>query len=53
MLDNVIKTNIQRIESVLAPNTKKEPEIDYKNLKIPRTREYWLSVEELRKKLWL
>lgn len=53
MLDNVIKANIQRIESVLAPNTKKEPETDYKNLKIPRTREYWLSVEELRKKLWL
>lgn len=52
MLDNVIKTNIQRIESVLVP-TQKEPKTDYKNLKIPRTREYWLSVEELRKKLWL
>ena len=52
MLDHIIKTNIRRIESVLV-NNRKEPKTDYKNLKIPRTREYWLSVEELRKKLWL
>lgn len=53
MLNNIIKSNIQRIESVLSPQPKKEPKTDYKNLKIPRTREYWLMVEELREKLWL
>ena len=55
MLEDIISNNIRKIASVLDPknNKQREPKTDYKSLRIPRTREYWLAVEELREKLTL